>query len=158
VTLRHPNAGEFDAYKAAEYRSYVDQIVASGSMTREAAEEKARREDAELLPDGLATTGQLIFRVEADGQPAGWLWMALQGPRAEAGVGYIYDVTVDEALRGRGYGRAAMQLAEESESEGAALKFTVGHRPPARCRVSGPSTGRARSADQVPGYGVAPRP
>jgi ribosomal protein S18 acetylase RimI-like enzyme len=55
----------------------------------------------------------LIFRVEADEQPVGWLWLALRNPRAEAGVGFIYDITIDETLRGRGYGRAAMRLAEE---------------------------------------------
>ena len=48
-----------------------------------------------------------------DGQSVGWLWLALQSPRAEAGVGFIYDITIDEALRGRGYGRTAMQLAED---------------------------------------------
>ncbi|HEY8676886.1 MAG TPA: GNAT family N-acetyltransferase [Candidatus Dormibacteraeota bacterium] len=113
VTLRQPEADEYAAWKAADYSGYVEEIVASGSMSREAAEEKGRREDAELLPDGWATSGQLIFRVDVDGQSVGWLWLALQSPRAEAGVGFIYDITIDEALRGRGYGRTAMQLAED---------------------------------------------
>jgi ribosomal protein S18 acetylase RimI-like enzyme len=113
VTLRQPDADEYAAWNAAAFSEYVEEIVASGGMSREAAEERARREDAELLPDGWATPGQLIFRVEADGQSVGWLWLALQSPRAETGVGFIYDITIDEALRGRGYGRRAMQLAEE---------------------------------------------
>jgi ribosomal protein S18 acetylase RimI-like enzyme len=113
VSLRHPGAEEYARWSAAALDAYVDEIVASGSMSREAAEEKGRREDAELLPEGLATPGQLIFRVEVDEQPVGWLWLALRNPRAEAGVGFIYDITIDEALRGRGYGRAAMRLAEE---------------------------------------------
>jgi ribosomal protein S18 acetylase RimI-like enzyme len=113
VSLRHPSAEEYAGWSAATLDAYVDEIVASGSMSREAAEEKSRRDDAELLPEGLATPGQLIFRVEADGQPVGWLWLALRNPRAEAGVGFIYDITIDEAHRGRGYGRAAMRLAEE---------------------------------------------
>lgn len=113
VTLRQPEADEYAAWKAADYNGYVEEIVASGGMSREAAEEKAQREDAELLPDGWATPGQLIFRVDVDGQSVGWLWLALQSPRAEAGVGFIYDITIDEALRGRGYGRTAMQLAED---------------------------------------------
>lgn len=112
-TLRRPSAEEYAGWSAAVFDAYVDEIVASGSMSRAAAEEKGRREDAELLPDGLATPGQLIFRVEVDGQPVGWLWLALRNPRAEDGVGIVYDVSIDEALRGRGYGRAAMRLAEE---------------------------------------------
>ena len=113
VTLRHPNAEEYAQWSAAQLEAYVDELVASGSMSREAAEEKGRRDAAELLPEGLATPGQLIFRMEADGQSVGWLWLALRNPRAEAGVGFVYDIAVDEALRGRGYGRAAMRLAED---------------------------------------------
>ncbi len=113
VTLRRPTAEEYGGWSATSLQEYIDDIVASGSMSRQAAEEKGRRDSAELLPLGLDTPGHLIFRVETDGQAIGWLWMALQNPRAEAGVGFIYDISVDEAARGRGYGRAAMQLAEE---------------------------------------------
>jgi len=113
VTLRRASSEEFEGWSAALLSAYVDEIVQSGSMSREAAEEKGRRDDAELLPQGVATPGQLIFRVEVDGQPIGWLWLALEHPRAEAGVGFIYDITLDEAVRGLGYGRAAMLLAEE---------------------------------------------
>ncbi len=113
VTLRHPTGDEYDRWSVAMWEEYVDDLVASGTMTREAAQQKARREDAELLPDGLATPGQLILRVEAGGQPIGWIWMALHNPRAEPGVGFIYDISIDEAFRGRGYGRSAMQVAEE---------------------------------------------
>ncbi len=113
MTLRHPNADEFDAYKAAEYRSYVDQIVASGSMTREAAEEKARREDAELLPDGLATTGQLIFRVEADGQPVGWLWMGRNGLHALALNVFGQNLVARALYTGLGYHETSVQMRKE---------------------------------------------
>jgi len=109
VTLRQPNAEEYAQWSDAQLEAYVDELVASGSMSREAAEEKGRRDAAELLPEGLATPGQLIFRMEADGQSVGWLWLALRNPRAEAGVGFVYDIVVDEALRGRGYG---MRLRE----------------------------------------------
>lgn len=113
MKLRHPSAEEYAQWSAAALDAYVDEIVASGTMSREAAEEKGRRDEAELLPEGLATPGQLIFRIEADEEPVGWLWIALRNPRAETGVGFIYDIAIDEALRGRGYGRAAMRLAEE---------------------------------------------
>ncbi len=42
----------------------------------------------------------------------GWLWLALRDPRSETGVGFVYDIDIDEAVRGRGHGREAMQLAE----------------------------------------------
>jgi len=112
VTLRKPRAEEYEEWVAAQVTGYAAAIAASGLMGREAAEEKARRDTEETLPHGLATADQLIFRVEADGAPVGWLWLALRSPRAEAGVGFIYDISVDEAFRGRGYAREAMHLAE----------------------------------------------
>ncbi len=113
MTLRPASQPEYDAWSAASLRAYVEEIVESGSLSRAAAEEKGRRDNETLRPQGLATPGQLIFRVEADGTPVGWLWLALQGPHAEPGVGFIYDIELDQAHRGRGHGRAAMRLAEE---------------------------------------------
>ncbi len=135
IRLCRPGAEEYERWAAAELAQYIDEIVASGSMSRDAAEERGRHEDAELLPEGLATPGQLIFRIEADGQRVGWLWLALRNPRAEAGVGYIYDIVVDEPFRGRGYARAAMHLAEaEARRHGLhALSLNVfGHNAIAR--------------------------
>ena len=113
MTLRRPTADEYQAWSALELEGYISEIVASGTMSCPAAEDQARREDAELLPQGLDTPGQLIFRLEAEGQPVGWLWLALQRPHGDPGVGFIYNIVVDETFRGRGYGREAMELAEE---------------------------------------------
>jgi ribosomal protein S18 acetylase RimI-like enzyme len=113
ITLRRPSADEYAGWFAESVQAYIEEIAASGAMSRAAAEEKGRRDHQQLLPHGLDTPGQSIFRVEADGQPVGWLWFALEQPRPEPGVGFIFDISVDEKFRGRGYGRAAMQLAEE---------------------------------------------
>ncbi|MBJ7594600.1 MAG: GNAT family N-acetyltransferase [Candidatus Dormibacteraeota bacterium] len=113
LTLRRPTDAEYAAWSRVALEEYIDEMVASGSMSRRSAAEKARTEDAELLSAGLDTPGQLIFRVEGDGQPVGWLWFGLQQPKREQGVGFIYDISIDEAFRGRGYGRAAMKAAEE---------------------------------------------
>jgi|SRR5579864_836789 len=114
--LRRPTADEYAAWSTQELESYIDEIVASGSLSRAAAEEQAHREDAELLPLGLDTPGQLIFRLEVEGEPVGWLWLSLHHPYGDSGVGFIYNIVVDETFRGRGYGREAMQLAEQEAS------------------------------------------
>jgi hypothetical protein len=66
VTLRRPSTEEYGTWSVAQRAAYIDEIVSSGDTSREAAEKQARRDDAEALPDGLATPGQLIVRVEAD--------------------------------------------------------------------------------------------
>ena len=86
--------------------------MASGSMPPEAAREKARRDTARSFSAGLATPGQLVFRVLAGEQPVGWLWLAVPGPDDPA-MAWVYNIEVDEARRGRGYGRQAMLLAED---------------------------------------------
>lgn len=112
VTLRRPTADEYDGWSAQELEGYIAEIVASGALSCAAAEEQARREDAELLPQGIDTPGHLIFRLEVEGQPVGWLWLSLQHPLGDPGVGYIFNIVVDEPYRRRGYGREAMRLAE----------------------------------------------
>jgi len=59
-----------------------------------------------------------LLRVLDDrGEPVGVLWV---GPHPrKAGAGWVWDVEIDEAHRGRGHGRAAMLAAEEiARSEG----------------------------------------
>src|ERR1700688_5188332 len=113
VTLHRPTPDEYAAWSVQELEGYIDEIVASGALSRAAAEEQARREDAELLPQGLDTPGQLIFRLDVENQPVGWLWLSLQHPLGDVGVGFIYNIVVDETFRGRGYGRETMRLPEE---------------------------------------------
>ncbi len=113
ATLRRPTVLEYEQWFNAARSQYVDDLTTSGSMSRDAAEAKAQRDYSGMLPEGPATPGHLIFRVEADGHAVGWLWMALRHPQSDPGVGFIYDISIEEEFRGRGYGRAAMRLAEE---------------------------------------------
>jgi ribosomal protein S18 acetylase RimI-like enzyme len=55
--------------------------------------------------------------LEEDGERCGRLWLAERegmggGPRL-----FVYDVQIDGHARGRGLGRAAMQLAEQAARE-----------------------------------------
>jgi ribosomal protein S18 acetylase RimI-like enzyme len=92
---------------------YAAEIAASGSLPPDEARAKAHRDLSELLKDGPNTAGQLIFRLVAGEQPAGWLWLAVPQPGEDPHMAWVNDVEVDEAFRGRGYGRQAMLLAEQ---------------------------------------------
>ena len=77
-----------------------------------AADSKAERDFATLLPDGLATADHSVYVIEEDGEPAGDLWVAAR----ESDFGrtlFVYDVHVHTDRRGRGLGRAAMLFAED---------------------------------------------
>ena len=93
-------------------RGYAADKVRVGTWLREDAEAKSAAEFAVLLPDGQATPGH-EFRsiIDETGASVGGLWFA---PLRESGRGeaFIYDIEVDEAFRGRGYGRAALVALE----------------------------------------------
>jgi ribosomal protein S18 acetylase RimI-like enzyme len=77
--------------------------------------EQALEETHEIL---LARPGNVIFVAEVDGQRAGLLWF---GPNRNLVTGeeegWIYNVTVLPAYRGRGLGRRLMQHAENYAGE-----------------------------------------
>lgn len=112
-TLRHRPllADEYPAWHDLEIEEYARDIAENGDTPPDAARRKAEADMAEILPEGLATPKHWLFVLEVDGVVAGRLWLAereIDGRRAI----WIFDIHVDEAYRGRGFGRAAMLLAE----------------------------------------------
>ncbi len=112
LRLRPVTPAEFDDWLPRQLTGYAELIAASASMSPEAAREKARRDTERLLPAGLDSPGQLLLRVLAGDEPVGTLWLAVPGPDGPD-MAWVYDIEIDPAYRGRGYGRAAMLLAEE---------------------------------------------
>ncbi len=112
VRLRPLTAAEYPAFLVASKAGYAEGIEVHGGQSHEAAQRKAEADFPAVLPLALDTPGHHIFVVEVDGQAVGRLWLA---EREVAGrqVLYVYDVSIDAAHRGAGYGRAAMRLAEE---------------------------------------------
>jgi ribosomal protein S18 acetylase RimI-like enzyme len=51
--------------------------------------------------------------VEADGEPVGELWLAERPDMSQRPCLFVYDVHIEDAQQGRGYGKAAMLLAED---------------------------------------------
>jgi ribosomal protein S18 acetylase RimI-like enzyme len=110
--LRPMRPDEFPAFLEASKRSYAEGIATQGDRTEEFARQKSEEDHAAILPNGLDTPGHAIFVVEAEGERVGLLWLAERelGGRQ---VYFVYDVEIDAAHRGKGYGRGAMLLAEE---------------------------------------------
>lgn len=78
-----------------------------------AAREKAERDTARYFHGGLATPGQFVYRIVNGEVPVGWLWLAVPGPTPDPLMAWVFEVEIEAAFRGHGYGRAAMRLAEE---------------------------------------------
>ena len=108
IALRLLREDEYADWDAAHRAEYARGLIAHVGMSREDAEAKVERDVAGVLPDGLATPGTRIWAVEDDGRTVGTVFVGIR----DAGA-WLYDITIDEAERGRGYGRAAMTALED---------------------------------------------
>jgi ribosomal protein S18 acetylase RimI-like enzyme len=113
LQLRPMTRAEFDAWLPQQVTGYAAMIAASGAMPAAAAREKAERDTAQYFSRGQSTPGQLVSRIMAGDVAVGWLWLAVPGPGPDPLMAWVFEVEIEAAFRGRGYGRAAMRLAED---------------------------------------------
>jgi len=102
LTLRPATGAEYEAWASRAVAGYAAEIAASGELSPEAAMAKARQDHDRAMPDGLDTAGQLLWRLVADGQPVGWLWLAVPGQPGDPDMAWVNVVEVDEAFRAAG--------------------------------------------------------
>jgi ribosomal protein S18 acetylase RimI-like enzyme len=157
VRLDPMTEDEFVAWLVPSVRAYAQERVISGGWSERDALEYAKNEFMTLLPNGVNSGEQhlLTVRVTEGGADGGaedggagngtdesaavganvgavWIGMRLRAGMSEA---YVYNIVIDEAQRGKGYGRAAMLAAiEKSRELGAASVglHVFGHNTSAR--------------------------
>jgi ribosomal protein S18 acetylase RimI-like enzyme len=113
ITLRPMTEAEYPAYRDRLLEHYSADIAKARGLPAGEALRQATQQTDELLPKGVRTDGQLLFIAVDEGERSvGLLWLATHAPNG-AESGWIYDVEVDEAHRGKGYGREIMLLAEQ---------------------------------------------
>ena len=108
VTLRPLREDEYEAWDAAHRAEYEHGLVEFAGLSADAARVKVEHDIAAVLPDGLRTADTWIWAIEADGRQVGTVWLGFRGSGP-----WLYDITIDEAERGRGYGRGAMLALED---------------------------------------------
>ncbi|NES30182.1 GNAT family N-acetyltransferase [Micromonospora terminaliae] len=115
LIVRDMTRNEFEVWRDRTIRSYADEQVAAGNWSADEALELATRAHDVLLPDGFATAGMLFLRaVLPDGAHVGVSWLGLTHPRGAPDCAFIYDIEIDEAHRGAGYGRALLAAVEDA--------------------------------------------
>jgi ribosomal protein S18 acetylase RimI-like enzyme len=103
---------EFAAWLPLMHERYAADMVEQAGMSQERAAAKAADDVERLFPGGVPSAQHSVYVIEADGEPAGDLWLAQREETMEPCL-FVYDIHLDEQYRGRGYGRAAMVFAEE---------------------------------------------
>lgn len=103
---------EFLSWLPGVRDGYADDMVRNGGADASAARGKAEQDTERLFPDGKPSSGQLVFVIEAEGAHVGELWLSERDEDFRR-VLWVFAVHVDEAHRGRGFARAAMEFAEQ---------------------------------------------
>jgi ribosomal protein S18 acetylase RimI-like enzyme len=112
VTLEPMTQETWEAYRIGAIRDYAESKVRTGAWPAEGAVERSEGEFSELLPDGVATPGHDVRSiVDETGAIVGTLWF---GPIDIGGrrTCFIYDFEVSAGMRGRGFGRQALDALE----------------------------------------------
>jgi ribosomal protein S18 acetylase RimI-like enzyme len=102
---------ELAAFLPRGEEGYRRQLVDFAGLPEEEARAKAARDYAGVFPAGRVQEDHFAFVVEEEASGAvGYLVYAL---RAGGSKAWLYELEIDEAHRGRGYGREAMRLFED---------------------------------------------
>jgi len=103
---------EYDAFLATTLPDYAADRARAEDLPLEEEQAAASEQIANLVPQGLHTPGHFFWRVVTeDGAAVGSLWVFHNVAQRRA---FIYDIVIDEAQRGKGYGEATMRAMEEA--------------------------------------------
>jgi ribosomal protein S18 acetylase RimI-like enzyme len=107
---------ELPGYLERLQAEYAEDMTENGGMSEDAARRKAAADVATVFPDGLASDVEARVVEDDAGTAVGHLVYA---EREQHGSRYafVYDIRIDEARRGQGFGRAAMELLEAEARE-----------------------------------------
>ncbi len=102
---------DFEPYLERGIREYADDHVRNGNWSAEEALERSRKEFEYLLPEGVNSKDQFLYLIvdETNGNKIGLLWVQVKDRKA-----FIYDFVIDEAFRGKGYGKQALAALDET--------------------------------------------
>jgi ribosomal protein S18 acetylase RimI-like enzyme len=111
VKLELKASRELSAWLPGKRDEYIAERIKAGESA-DVAHRMSDSQFAELFPDGSPAEGQHVMNVIDDEEIVGTLWMG-RAFSGDALTWSIFDVEISKDFRGRGYGRAAMEAAEE---------------------------------------------
>jgi ribosomal protein S18 acetylase RimI-like enzyme len=100
---------DFERFLEREIRGYAEGHVRNGNWPSEGAIDRSRKEFENLLPDGIHSQDQFVWSIiDEENGKVGVLWVQVKDQKA-----FIYDFVIDEAMRGKGYGKQALIAMDE---------------------------------------------
>jgi ribosomal protein S18 acetylase RimI-like enzyme len=102
-------APDFQAWLLEAIPSFALANVEDGHWTLAESISLSKEAHDALLPQGLDTPGHFFVHLQdaATGERVGMLWWA-EAPKGAVLQAWVYNITIDEAARRRGFARAAL--------------------------------------------------
>ncbi|MFB9991423.1 GNAT family N-acetyltransferase [Deinococcus oregonensis] len=118
LELNPMTSASYQTFVTHSLTNYAQEKIASGEWLPEDAQENARLEFAELLPEGLATPDQFLFDLHdaSRSEQVGVLWFALRGPAQRRRI-FVYDVLIHPQFQRQGYAMRAFELLQEKAQD-----------------------------------------
>ena len=118
VAIRYMNKPEFEIFYQWSITQQAAELVEEYAMSENEAIEKAEKEVASMLPDGLHTKhNHLMTIVEEDsGESAGFIWTIHEETNGRK-QSFLCDFAIWEAKRRKGYASSALCLLEKAALE-----------------------------------------
>lgn len=113
VELVPLTAEQYEVWLPRAIAEYAEDKVAAGQWSADAAVERSRNDHAELLPQGVATPGHLLWSLvrTSDREPVGMLWInVVEKPTRGA---FIFNIEIYPPFRRHGFATQAMTKLEE---------------------------------------------
>jgi ribosomal protein S18 acetylase RimI-like enzyme len=110
VKLESKTSEQLASWLPGKMEEYVAERVKAGENA-DVAQSMSEAQFAQLFPGGTPADGQYVMDVVDDEVVVGTLWMG----RPFSGDGdtwFIFDIEIAKDARGRGLGRATMEVAE----------------------------------------------
>ena len=141
VSLTAMPEDRFRAYKEHLARGYAQQKVEAGVWSQEEAPGRAEADINGLLPGGTSTADHFLFTIrdEVAAKDVGTLWLAFTKTDVGRAI-WIYDIEIFDRFRRRGYGKRALEAAEDKARELGADRIELhvfGHNAAARALYEG---------------------
>jgi ribosomal protein S18 acetylase RimI-like enzyme len=109
VKLMPMEQEDFESFLEHGIREYADDHVRNGNWPAKGALERSKKEFEHYLPNGIHSKDQYLYSIiDESGNKIGLLWVQVKDQKA-----FIFDFVIDEALRGKGYGKQALMALDE---------------------------------------------
>ncbi len=125
LTLVPMSVSELESWLHGFWDDYLSERMISGEEAI-AAKRNVQANRDHLFPEGKPAKGQYFLNILDGDKTVGTIWLK-EPDHDSSGIWFIYDIVIEERLRGNGYGRRAMEKAENwaRERNGTRLALNV---------------------------------